>query len=174
MKKAPAGPRGRSLKSKQNLDSGVQGEDASDPGFWPTFSSPVYIDGTSPSAVAEVRAVAFPTRITMSKNGRYYLGTRCVEAYNGRGERVSISSIPYPGENIHFEFYKNPPGNEDHTGYVKVKSEQEPTYQLYLQGLDKKTGIIVLRCWPLMRLDDGTKQLVYIRHVFADIEVEVV
>lgn len=144
------------------------------PVFWPPQQvGAVYVDGSSFQAVGLVRAVANPTRVTVGVGQKFFLGARPVEAFNGRGERVGTSALPHPSGNVLFQVFTNPAGYPDHTGYVDVVLQQSPpTAQVYLVG--RKAGKVVVRCFPLVNIDDaGTKMYVYLRHVYADIEVEV-
>lgn len=145
-----------------------------EPVFWPPPPMGfVYVDGSSQQEMGLVRAVVSPTKVTLAVGEKFFLGANPVQAYNGRGHRVSTIAMPHPGSNVYFKVFKNPAGYPDHTGYVDVLLQHSPpTAQVYLLG--KKPGKVVVRCFPLVNVNDGGRKIeVHLRHVFADIEVEV-
>ena len=142
--------------------------------WWPKQPQfPPYVDGSKPQDIAQVRAVVFPTQVVVGVGQKFYLGAHPCMAYNGRGESVTAVAIPHPATKTYFTVFTNPAQLGDHTGYVAVKLQHSPpTAQVYLEGL--KAGKVVVRCHPAVRITDGSQKVeVHLRHVFADIEVEV-
>ena len=141
--------------------------------WWPqTPTLPVFVDGSNAQAVGLVRAVANPARVSVGVKQRFYLGSNPCTAYDGRGNVVSATASPHPASKTHFSVFNNPAGYPDHSGYVYIRFQQEPTHQVYLEGI--KPGKVIVRCHPAIRIRDGDQHIeVHLRRVFADILVEV-